>query len=135
MKNAFSQSLNEAELVAAYIARYEGMYSKQENIFEKNEINYWAYEKMCQLVKNSPTKALEVIAKVLHSTEDEFVLSNLAAGPLEDLLRIHGASVLDNLEIYARQDNRFRNLLTQVDKVVSDDIWKRIEALLAVKPE
>ena len=63
------------------------------------------------------------------------MLSNLAAGPLEDLLRIHGASVLDNLEIYARQDNRFRNLLTQVDKVVSDDIWKRIEALLAVKPE
>jgi|JI10StandDraft_1071094.scaffolds.fasta_scaffold1336878_1 hypothetical protein len=134
MKNLYSPPLNEAELVAAYIARYEGMYSKQGDIFEKNEINYWAYEKLCQLVKINPTKALEVIAQVLHSTEDEFVLSNLAAGPLEDLLRIHGASVLENLEIYARQDNRFRNLLAQVDKVVPDDIWKRIEALLPIKP-
>lgn len=133
MKELSSPSLNEAELVAAYIARYEGMYSKQEDIFEKNEINYWAYEKMCQLVKSSPTKALEVIIKILHSTEDEFVLSNLAAGPLEDLLRFHGAAVLENLVVYARQDNRFINLLTQVDKVVPNDIWKRIEALLPIK--
>jgi hypothetical protein len=118
-----------SDLVAAYIARYANMYSHDNGVFIEENINFWAYENMLELVRHHPDKALVVILEILASTEDEFVLSNLAAGPLEDLLRIHGASVIAEIEQRAKQDCRFSALLWQVYKVTPDDIWERIEAV------
>jgi hypothetical protein len=39
------------------------------------------------------------------------ILSNLGAGPLEDLLVVHGDKFIDRVELLARQDRQFRKSL------------------------
>lgn len=57
-------------------------------------------------------------------------LAMLAAGPLEDLIARHGASVIDRVEHLARRAPRFRYLLSGVwpQGRRDTDIWRRIEA-------
>lgn len=117
-----------SDLVSAYITRYAEMHVWVNGVLEERDINYWAYETLGKLVQNAPEQALAVIAKILAVTDDDYVLSNLATGPLEDLLRMHGPLVIAEIEERSRQDERFRALLAQVDRVFSDELWVRIEA-------
>jgi hypothetical protein len=56
------------------------------------------------------------------------VFSILAAGPLEDLLADFGNEYIDRVELLARQDPKFNDLLGGVWKnAMTDDVWWRVE--------
>ena len=60
------------------------------------------------------------------------VLENLAAGPIEDVLRHHGSTVIAMLEIEAKVDRRFFWTLKHVWRNEMDQvIWDRIQKLCA----
>ncbi len=59
---------------------------------------------------------------------DLSLLSNLAAGPLEDYLVVHGESEIARLESLAKHDVSFRQLLAQTWKnSMSDEVWERVQ--------
>ena len=91
---------------------------------------FWAFNEMVDTVRDKPFEALEVILEILKIAEEEQVLANLAAGPLEDLLAEHGIVVIDRIIELAKSDPRFRDLLQGVwGNSVDPRVWKRIEAL------
>jgi hypothetical protein len=55
------------------------------------------------------------------------VISNLAAGPLEDLLVHHGRKFIDRIVSRATADEKFNDLLGGVWKnEMSDDVWQAV---------
>ena len=105
-----------------------------------------AYDLDRQCIEN-PTFALEIIICIIKMYEEndvfdpskkgsntDIVLSNLAAGPLEDLLSYHGAEIISSLEAEAQVDNRIRWILGRVWRNdISQDVWDRIRRVAIVQ--
>jgi len=54
----------------------------------------------------------------------------LSAGPIEDLLAIHGESFIERVEVEARKDPAFAKVLGGVWKNrMNDTIWARLQAV------
>jgi hypothetical protein len=74
-----------------------------------------------------PEEIWQVILAVLDRTPSDIVLGNLAAGPLEDLVKHVGDQFVDRIELDARRSPAFRTLLGGVWRSGSDSDWSRIE--------
>jgi hypothetical protein len=58
-----------------------------------------------------PETAWLVILRIIEHDLTPEQMANLAAGPLEDLLSLHGPNFIDRVETEARRNPRFNNLL------------------------
>src|SRR5258706_11789781 len=67
-----------------------------------------ASAKLEELIHDQPEVAFTVIDKIIGSTENQKVVGNAGAGPLEDLLRLHGPAIVDRVLERARQDTTWR---------------------------
>lgn len=91
--------------------------------------DFEAWEHVNRLVQESSGAGFEVILAILAATDDAEVLANLAAGPLEDLLSLHGPDSIGAVEDTARVDARFRQLLWGIwPGRMAQDVWTRVEA-------
>jgi hypothetical protein len=62
----------------------------------------------------------------------DWILANIAAGPLENSLVYHGDKFIDRFEVLAREDQQFRKLLGAVwQNNMSDALWARVKAIAA----
>lgn len=129
-------SLAEHELLASawidlYCAQNKfGRDSDQANIL------FWAFSKLRKLCKNSPKEAFQVVLVIISLTDDEWILENVAAGPLEDLVDWHGNLLIDVIEQEARSNSKFKDVLGGIwrgDKV-KDELWDRLEKLILEGP-
>ncbi|MDZ4314605.1 MAG: hypothetical protein U0989_07550 [Azonexus sp.] len=90
--------------------------------------NFWAYERISDMCEDDPETCWLVIDKIRHIDSSDAVISNLAAGPLGDLLASHGAAFIDRVEIEANNDAVFKKLLAAVWKNdIEDAVWARIK--------
>jgi len=113
-------------LARAWVERYEiiGRLGSGDNAAK---ILFWAYEEVDRICEDAPKRALLLIEEILHITNNEFVLANLAAGPLETLLARHGNAVISEVEERAAVDSRFRSLLVNVmQNLMDDELWQRV---------
>lgn len=123
-----------AKLVDAWIARYE-LIEKQGDQSPDGEALFWAYEEFDALCRRQPEVAWPLILEVLVRTENEFVLENLAAGPLETLLACHGSQMIARVEARAKEDRRFKWLLAGVwQNLIPDAVWDRVQRSLDDAP-
>lgn len=89
----------------------------------------WAVDRLWDLVALEPEEAWPVTRAIVAATTDERALSNVGAGPLETLVRNHGAQFIDRIEMAARSDAKFRFALSCV--WASDSpVAPRLDALL-----
>lgn len=83
-----------------------------------------------ELPREQPDLCLAAILEVLNridASAPNRLLGVLAAGPLEDLLEHQGATVLEQVNLLARRDPRFRLLLNGVwDSGISPEILARL---------
>lgn len=80
------------------------------------------------MIQGDPLPGWAFIEAVRNREMDHSLLSNLAAGPLEDYLVVHGNTEIERLESLARQDVSLRHLLGQTWKnSMSDAIWERLQ--------
>ena len=113
-------------LVEGWIARFEHYRE-----VGADDQHFWAFEQLDDLCKQSPELAWEIILRILDANSSDPIVENLSAGPLEDLLVYHGEQVISLVEIRARNDSKFRNLLGGVWKnAISDEIWERVQKLV-----
>src|SRR5690606_9863070 len=86
--------------------------------------NFWAYETLDHLCEEEPFECLKIIVKICETTDNEEILSNVAAGPLEDLLVRHGKTVIAEVEKWAIQNRKYKRVLASVWKNEIDDaVW------------
>jgi hypothetical protein len=125
MTKAFMEG-ESGQLVEAWIKRYELIEKQGKDSAEAKRL-FWAFDELDDISKKVPEDALRLIKRILASTQNEFVLANLAAGPLETLLGKHGNTIIAEVERSANDDARFRELLRGVwQNRMDDQIWGRV---------
>jgi hypothetical protein len=100
-----------------------------------DDSNLAAAEELNQLVRVNPERAWPLIKEAVRLSPNDRVLAFVAAGPLEDLIRLHARQFIDRIEAAASSDNRFRWALSGV--WVSDlpaDLDTRIERIIGPGP-
>lgn len=92
--------------------------------------NFWAYEAITDLCISSPQQCLAVIDLIVLSNNTDLVLSNLAAGPVEDLLVQNGEQVISSVMQYAKKNPDWKRMLAGVWKnSMSDDVWTKLQSV------
>jgi hypothetical protein len=88
-----------------------------------------SFDRLWELVHDDPEVAWNII-QIIRQEGSELILSNLAAGPLEDLLVAHGDRFIDRVESLAEHDAQFRRLLAATwQNSMPPRLWKRIKAV------
>ena len=76
---------------------------------------FWAVEELSDLERRAaPSETWEVIVELVASAPDDWVLANIAAGPLEDLIRKYPYFAIDLIETHAKRNIKFRRCQTGV---------------------
>lgn len=118
---------NSQQIAAAWIK----LHSTPEESPEREGL-FWAYNRVCDLIQDNPEEGWEIIETIRRMDESDLILSNLAAGPLEDLLTAHGERFIDRIEILAKDDQQLRKLLGATwQSDIADALWARIRAISA----
>ncbi|SRR6266545_4636902 len=85
---------------------------------QKRDEDKWAFGDLDEMVRDEPQKALEVTLLLLKKAgDDDAVLAYVAAGPLENLLKLHGGDVLDRIERESKNNSRLQLALSGVDVI------------------
>lgn len=89
-----------------------------------------AWESVEHLVRHDPARAWLVVQELVRQASDDRQLSDIAAGPLEDLLVQQGAAVITAVEQEYASNERFRKCLWGVwGRSIAEPVWRRLEAL------
>lgn len=90
----------------------------------------WAYNKLCDLCDDDPELCFDIIGVIRSLDGSDLILSNLAAGPLEDLLSMHGSDFIERIECLAKSDSQLKRMLGAVWKnSIPDPVWDRVKAI------
>jgi len=73
-----------------------------------------AWQKVDDIVHRDPEAGWTLTLALIEAAPDDRVLANVAAGPLEDLLKRSSEVLIDRVEVQARRDPKFRRCLTGV---------------------
>ena len=109
-----------------WVAAYIEAQSSPERINEKHPM-WWPIGRFFELEHEHPEDCWAAILAVLGRKPSEKVLGILAAGPLEDLIHMHGERFIDRIETEAMRNPAFRALLRGVWKSSTLEIWARVE--------
>jgi hypothetical protein len=109
------------EWVNAYIEVHES-----ENSSNENHSCYWAIEKFADMEMDHPDINWAAMLQIISLTTSDIVIHNLAAGPLEELVELHGVEYIDKIEKAAQTNLSFRLLLRELIETTDKNIWSRI---------
>jgi hypothetical protein len=87
------------------------------------------FDECVRLARDDPEDCWSFVLGVVEATGDEFVLVNLAAGPLENLINWHGPTFIERVEHQARASAKFRGVLCGVWESVEPALRIRLNAL------
>jgi hypothetical protein len=95
---------------------------------ESKSSEFIGWDEFDRAVHDYPELAWKGILEALSQSRMEPHLGTLAAGPLEDLLSLHGDLVIERVEAEARSNTKFAQILGGVWKYkMSDEIWARVQ--------
>jgi hypothetical protein len=120
--------MNDADLDAWAVAYIDGVQDPLR--FNDSHPLWWSAERFL----NSDTDSEDIWLAILHilaRAPPPEVLAVLAAGPLEDLIHENGERFIDRIELHARQDPAFRQLLQGVWESGSPEVWVRVDRACA----
>ena len=116
-----------SELIDAYL----------EHVQTKSAETAWSICPIVGMTFCSPpeTQWGVVLELIERAPDDDDVLGDLAAGPLEGLLGQHGECVIGWVEEQFKKDPKFAKVLTGVwQYMMSEEVWQRVQNLQAVAP-
>jgi hypothetical protein len=90
--------------------------------------NLWAHGKLWDLARFEPGICLQIVLEIADTEPSDHILASLAAGPLEDMLSMHGESIIEEIERLAVSHATFPAILRNVWKNnIPDPIWRRVQ--------
>jgi hypothetical protein len=115
--------INVDALADAWIAFHRAPKQERDGLF-------WAWETLDTLVDRDPETGWQVIDLIWRRDQDNGLLADLAAGPVEDLLARHGAAFIERVYLTARREPVFRRLLGGVWRnAISEPVWRRLKEI------
>jgi len=102
-----AESIDDCALADAYLRQHE---TNDPELF-------WAFEEVLEICIADQERAWRLTLTLIAKASNPKSLSYIAAGPLEDLLKNHGSTVIDRVEIAARRDSA-------VARVVRTEIFR-----------
>jgi hypothetical protein len=113
--NAWKSSPRIRELAEAYLTAPAGMWTEEREL-------------LCNLLHSDPDQALAVILAAIQMVTDPIQIGDVAAGPLEEFLRVNGEDYLPVIEELAKQHTELRIALNGVwQGAMPKHVWHRIE--------
>jgi hypothetical protein len=102
---------------------------KAEEQDDSSEQNHWSIDYVIELPLDGKFEELWSFVQYTYKKDiSKFVIENLAAGPLEDLLTYAGESYIEEIEQLASNDPKFRSVLGGVWKNnMTDQVWERVQ--------
>lgn len=97
-------AMETSELIAAYF----------EYARTKDDALVWAWEAVDADGWHDPERKWPLILSLLDAAANEFEIGLVAAGPLEDVLKLYGAAFIDRIERQAQSNARLRQALAGV---------------------
>ena len=98
---------------------------------KENEALAWADRRINALSFHSPKKCWEVVLDIVSATDDEWVLTMLGVGPIEDMLSSYPEETIAMIERDAPQNSKLRYALANVwQSDTPDDVWNRLQAII-----
>ena len=95
----------------------------------------WVFDELDRLVRDDPETAWPVIREALRRSSNDQVLAFVAAGPLEDLIRLHARTFIDRIETASNADDQFRRAVSGVwVSDLPDDIERRLDRVIGEGP-
>jgi hypothetical protein len=87
-----------------------------------------AYLDLIDCATQEPERAWSTICEICELPEAKDVLGLVGAGPLEDLLMVHGAMFIERVTAQARKSILFRFALSGTWKSgMSEDVWEKVQ--------
>lgn len=97
---------------------------------EYRDAYLWAFEQLDALLDKEPEVAWRVIDVIWRKEQNDKMLADLAAGPVEDLLVRHGEAFVERVYLLARREPVFRKLLGAVWRdSMSEPVWQRLKEI------
>jgi hypothetical protein len=117
-------------LADAYIDQYvDPIYRSHDNVFLERTVDWPAAQAVIDLtLRGDPELVWQFVLSVIDKTDNKQLLSLVAAGPLEDLIDEHGPRFIERVEVLARSNTRFREMLHGVWRSSTPEIWARVES-------
>ena len=122
----------DAEVAAAWIAWTERSDpARVPEPLSQNEGDDWGAQALLELVCEEPIRALEISFLIARMTNDGWILCNLGAGPIEDLLA-DDATLLDAIAVEIESSPNLKIALGSVwQNQMSDVTWRAVQRLAA----
>jgi len=113
---------NPADVAAAWISLQR---SEQESV-DATDLS-WAADEINIAAVSDPDYCWLLICEILSQSKNEWILANLAAGPIEAMLSLHGKAVIGRVESLAQANPHFRQALGGVwNSAVESNVWSRV---------
>ncbi|WP_153242682.1 DUF6869 domain-containing protein [Frateuria defendens] len=81
-----------------------------------------------RMVHEDPLECLRIVVEIINKDDSDLIISNVAAGPLENLIVMCGDVVIDEIECISRVNDKFKRTLGMVwQGGTPDNIWIRVE--------
>ena len=94
----------------------------------------WVDDYEYEVVYENPDKALDLVLEILKQPISNRTKEVLAAGPLEQVLAVHGSKIILRVEKLARNNAIFANLLGGVwQNSMSEEVWERVQSVCVRK--
>jgi len=98
-------------LVNAYW-RYQALYENPDPTVRRDAARlFWAWERVNDAVLDGDAGIIELIVALADAAPNDRAACYLGCGPLEDLIRLHGADFADAIDAAARRNPRFQTAL------------------------
>ena len=108
----------------------EGWIALQYAKGKDKEPHRWAFDRLDALLDREPEAAWRVIELIWRRDQSDFLLANLAAGPVEDLLVRHGPAFIERVYLTARREPVFRQMLGAVWRnSIAEPVWLRLKEI------
>lgn len=96
----------------------------------RRDEDFWAWEEVHQVVETDIHGGWKIILRLLERAGSDDDVGYVAAGPLEDLIDLHGHKALDLIEQECRNNPRLQRALSEVGVLFYYDEFERWYALL-----
>jgi len=123
------------QLAHDWLAYYEIIHDPEKNTQEfrqaiqmgSHPLSY-VHNATQEYINDWPDLAWSLIEILMAEAGSEDIRSDIAAGPLEDLLTQYPYAFIDRVEDRSRKDPVFRSCLREVwQGTIPDDVWQRIQ--------
>jgi hypothetical protein len=90
----------------------------------------WAFKELNRLCQEEPFAALRAIDQIITKDHSDPIMEVLAAGPLENVLVIHGTIIVDEIRKLAETNQAFRELMGGVWSAgIDPKVWEQVKDL------